>query len=110
MGGGDDQQPFPESDRHTILVERRFVGRNAHPFCDENTARRGSGRGALEGDRRWTQCAFRGIQCAFIHTPSGFGTFKLAAKFDKGIGVANTARNWNTVLKMHALAQGLEGK
>lgn len=46
---------------------------------------------------------------AYIHTPHGFGTSKLAEKFDKGIGVMNTARNWNTVLKMHELAQGLEG-
>ena len=45
----------------------------------------------------------------YIHTPNGFGTSKFAAKFDKGIGVVNTARNWNTVLKMHELAQGLEG-
>lgn len=47
---------------------------------------------------------------AYIHTPHGFGTSKLAEKFDKGIGVVNTARNWNTVLKMHELAQGLEAK
>lgn len=47
---------------------------------------------------------------AYIHTPHGFGTSKFAAKFDKGIGVVNTARNWNTVLKMDELARGLEGK
>ena len=41
---------------------------------------------------------------AYLHTPHGFGTSKLAARFDKGIGVANTARNWNTVLKLDALA------
>lgn len=46
----------------------------------------------------------------YLHTPHGFGTSKLAEKFDKGIGVVNTARNWNTVLKMHELALGLEGK
>lgn len=45
----------------------------------------------------------------YLHTPHGFGTSKLAEKFDKGIGTVNTARNWNTVLKMHALAQGLNG-
>lgn len=45
----------------------------------------------------------------YIHTPHGFGTSKLAEKFDKGIGVVNTARNWNTVLKMRELAAGLEG-
>lgn len=44
----------------------------------------------------------------YIHTPHGFGTSKLAEKFDKGIGVINTARNWNTVVKMHELAQGME--
>jgi uncharacterized protein (DUF1697 family) len=42
---------------------------------------------------------------AYLHTPDGFGTSKLAEKFDKGIGVANTARNWNTVLKMMELAE-----
>ena len=41
---------------------------------------------------------------AYLHTPAGFGTSKLAEKFDKGIGVPNTARNWNTVLKLAALA------
>lgn len=45
---------------------------------------------------------------AYIHTPNGFGTSIFAARFDKGIGVVNTARNWNTVLKLGALAQELE--
>lgn len=42
---------------------------------------------------------------AYLHTPNGFGTSKFAAAFDKGIGVPNTARNWNTVLKLHELAE-----
>ena len=42
---------------------------------------------------------------AYLHTPDGFGTSKLAEKFDKGIGVANTARNWNTVLKLMEMAE-----
>jgi uncharacterized protein (DUF1697 family) len=41
---------------------------------------------------------------AYLHTPYGFGTSKLAEKFDKGIGVANTARNWNSVLKLMEMA------
>ena len=45
---------------------------------------------------------------AYLHTPHGFGTSKLAARFDKGIGVANTARNWNTVLKLAELAATAE--
>lgn len=42
---------------------------------------------------------------AYLHTPNGFGRSKLAEKFDKGIGVENTARNWNTVLKLSELAK-----
>ena len=45
---------------------------------------------------------------AYLHTPHGFGTSKLAERFDKGIGVANTARNWNTVLKLAELAANAE--
>lgn len=45
---------------------------------------------------------------AYLHTPHGFGTSKLAERFDKGIGVANTARNWNTVLKLAELAAAAE--
>jgi|SRR5579883_412283 len=42
---------------------------------------------------------------AYLHTPFGLGTSKLGEKFDKGIGVGNTARNWNTVLKLQELAK-----
>ncbi|MCO5164336.1 MAG: DUF1697 domain-containing protein [Mesorhizobium sp.] len=44
---------------------------------------------------------------AYLHTPNGFGTSKLAVKFDNGIGVANTARNWNTVVKLMEMAEGM---
>jgi uncharacterized protein (DUF1697 family) len=47
---------------------------------------------------------------AYLHTPSGFGASKLAAKFDKGIGVASTVRNWNTVRKLRALAERAVGQ
>ncbi len=46
---------------------------------------------------------------AYLHTPNGFGTSKLAEKFDKGIGVANTARNWNTVVKLLELVRKAAG-
>lgn len=46
---------------------------------------------------------------AYLHTPNGFGTSKLADKFDKGIGVANTARNWNTILALQDLAEKADG-
>ena len=44
---------------------------------------------------------------AYLHTPNGFGTSKLAVKFDQGIGVPNTARNWNTVMKLMEMAEGI---
>ena len=47
-------------------------------------------------------------EVAYIHTPNGFGTCKMAAKFDAWIGVANTARNWNTVLKLAELGRVAE--
>ncbi|MEQ1952570.1 DUF1697 domain-containing protein [Mesorhizobium yinganensis] len=42
---------------------------------------------------------------AYLHTPAGFGTSKMAERFDKLIGVENTARNWNSVLKLEELAK-----
>jgi len=47
-------------------------------------------------------------QVAYVHTPNGFGTCKMAEKFDKWIGVTNTARNWNTVLKLAELGRAAE--
>jgi uncharacterized protein (DUF1697 family) len=45
---------------------------------------------------------------AYVHTPNGFGTCKMAEKFDQWIGVTNTARNWNTVLKLAELGRAAE--
>ena len=45
---------------------------------------------------------------AYLHTPHGFGNCKMAAKFDPWIGVTNTARNWNTVLKLAELGRVAE--
>ena len=45
---------------------------------------------------------------AYLHTPHGFGKSKMAAKFDAWIGVTNTARNWNTVLKLAELGRATE--
>jgi uncharacterized protein (DUF1697 family) len=47
-------------------------------------------------------------QVAFLHTPHGFGRSKMAEKFDKWIGVTNTARNWNTVLNLAELGRAAE--
>lgn len=42
---------------------------------------------------------------AYILAPHGFGTSRMAAAFDRGIGVPNTARNWNTVTRLLLMAR-----
>jgi uncharacterized protein (DUF1697 family) len=41
----------------------------------------------------------------YFHTPMGVSNSKLAPKIDRILGVAITARNWNSVLKLQALAR-----
>ena len=67
-----------------------------------------------EDVERIRACAVKGEdlkvveRVAYVHTPNGFGTCKMAEKFDKWIGVTNTARNWNTVLKLAELGRVAE--
>lgn len=67
-----------------------------------------------EDVERIRACAVKGedIQViegvAYLHTPVGFGKSKMAEKFDAWIGVTNTARNWNTVLKLAELGRNAE--
>jgi uncharacterized protein (DUF1697 family) len=67
-----------------------------------------------EDVKRVRACAVKGEQieviqdAAYLHTPHGFGKSKMAVNFDKWIGVANTARNWNTVLKLAELGRAAE--
>jgi uncharacterized protein (DUF1697 family) len=64
-----------------------------------------------EDIERVRACAVKGEQIeilagvAYLHTPHGFGSSKMAENFDKWIGVTNTARNWNTVLKLAELGR-----
>ncbi len=43
----------------------------------------------------------------YFHFPEGAGETKFTGKtLDKAIGVLGTGRNWNTVLKLHAMSRG----
>lgn len=42
----------------------------------------------------------------YLHTPDGMGKSKLAARAEKLLGVPATARNWNTVTTLLAMAAG----
>lgn len=45
----------------------------------------------------------------YLHTPSGIGRSKLAAKVEFLLGIGTTARNWRTVVKLRELASQLPG-
>lgn len=40
----------------------------------------------------------------YFHAPGGFGVSKLPPQIDRTLGVATTARNWNTVLRLAEIA------
>lgn len=88
--------PFPDSVTPGNLLHAAWL--EAAPKAEKIDALKAIAS-AGDGDR------FEVVgQIAYIHTPNGLSKSKLGARFDKGIGVPNTARNWNTVLKLEALA------
>ena len=84
------RNPFPEATGAPTTLHAAVLA--AEPEPDRIEALRALAEG---GDR----IAVLG-RVAYLHTPGGFGRSRLATRFDKGLGVANTARNWNTVLKL----------
>jgi uncharacterized protein (DUF1697 family) len=46
-------------------------------------------------------------QEVYVHTPDGYAGTKLTGTLlERRLGVVSTTRNWNTVTKLHALAEG----
>lgn len=45
----------------------------------------------------------------YLYTPDGFGRSEVAKALDKVLKVPLTARNWNTVLKLQAMAEAAAG-
>lgn len=43
----------------------------------------------------------------YLHTPDGFGRSRVAESLDRALKVPLTARNWNTVLKLQAMAEAV---
>ncbi|HUF90702.1 MAG TPA: DUF1697 domain-containing protein, partial [Gemmatimonadota bacterium] len=41
----------------------------------------------------------------YLHAPEGFGRSKLAARVERYLGVAATARNWRTVRKLQEMVE-----
>lgn len=55
---------------------------------------------ALEALRTASERFMLAGKVFYLHTPDGVGGSKLAARIEKALGVAATARNWNTVRKL----------
>lgn len=90
-----DNNPFPQAIVTPTCLHAAVLAEN--PAAEAVTRLRGF---AADGE---------GIEVvanvAYLHTPDGFGRSKLAEKFDKGIGVVNSARNWNTVRRLMDLVR-----
>jgi uncharacterized protein (DUF1697 family) len=87
--------PFPKAEPHRLHVA--FL--SAKP-----TAARARALEAFDAGR--DEVKVRGRE-AYLHTPQGYGNSKLSGGFvEKQLEVAATARNWNTVTKLLALAGG----
>jgi uncharacterized protein (DUF1697 family) len=93
------RNPFPEATAAPTTLHAAVLAQEPKPEHVEALCALAEG-----GDR----IAVAG-RVAYLHTPDGFGTSRLAARFDKGLGVANTARNWNTVRRLMELADAAAG-
>jgi uncharacterized protein (DUF1697 family) len=87
--------PFPEAVNEPTTLHAFVLGGRARAGALDVLSARASPteRLSLEG------------QVLYLHTPAGFAASKLPPIIDRTLGVETTARNWNTVLKLEALAK-----
>lgn len=91
-----DENPFPADVPqylHAFLMERE-------PAAEAVEALRAKVRGT-------EQFSIKG-RVLYYYTPDGFSNSRLHTKIERTLGLSVTARNWNSVLKLHALASGLQ--
>jgi uncharacterized protein (DUF1697 family) len=89
------KNPFPEAvDRPTTLHAFALASRPSKDAVDALNARASPReRVSVSG------------KVLYFHAPEGFGTSRLPPIIDRTLKVTTTARNWNTVLKLAALAE-----
>ncbi len=90
------ENPFPaaEADPTTLHLGLLAAAPTAPDLDRLTTLRRGGERFQLKG------------RCFYLHAPEGIGRSKLAAAAERLLGEAMTVRNWKTVCKVMALAEG----
>lgn len=92
--------PFPEAASHPTTLHAAVLGAEPDPA-------RLAALEAVAAAERPNALAVRG-RVAYLLTPNGFSRSKLAERFDRGIGVPNTARNWRTVLALLRMAEAAD--
>ena len=90
--------PFPEAADRPSTLHLGILGAEPDPARVEALRRLGDG-----GDELVVVDG-----AAYLYLPRGVAASRLGPRFDRGIGVPNTVRNWNTTLRLHALAQAVE--
>ncbi len=89
-----DSNPFPEAVSAPTTLHAAVLASEADPNRIAGLRALAQGQDRIEVVGR----------VAYLCTPLGFGRSKLAERFDRGIGVPNTARNWNTVRRLMEMA------
>jgi uncharacterized protein (DUF1697 family) len=89
--------PFPEAIENPKSV---------HLFFLSETPAKPDVKGLQATKARSERFALKG-PVFYLHTPDGFGTSKLAARAEKLLGVAATARNWRTVTVLLGMVNDL---
>lgn len=87
--------PFREAEENPATV---------HLFFLAETPAKPDLKGLEQIKTKTERFALKG-RVLYVHTPDGLGTSKLAARAEKCLGVAATARNWRTVTKLLELAK-----
>jgi uncharacterized protein (DUF1697 family) len=90
--------PFPEADAAPTTVHVVLLGAEPEPARVERLQALGPPDALVVRGR-----------VAYIHTPAGFGRSLLAERWDRWIGVPNTARNWSTSRRLLAMLDEREG-
>jgi|GEM_PF-1125262 len=92
LRGAIENNPFPTD-----------VGKALHFFFLQSLPK-SSSIAPLESTKADREALLLSGQVFYLYAPEGIGRSKLAAKVERTLGVPATARNWNTVAKLSAMA------
>jgi uncharacterized protein (DUF1697 family) len=91
-----ESNPFPEAESEPKSLHLNFL-----TSVPENPDMK-----ALESLKRESERFDLKGSVFYLHAPEGIGRSKVAANAERSIGVSMTGRNWRTVCKIVAMANG----